>query len=70
MATVSKQTKSYIFFMAVYLSGILIGGIYTPDVMSYAKQISANKNVEQQMQPLPQKPKQLKKENTKITPVV
>jgi hypothetical protein len=56
--------------MAVYLSGILIGGIYTPDVMSYAKQISANKNVEQQMQPLPQKPKQLKKGNTKITPVV
>ena len=51
-----KRAGSYVFFMAVYLSGILIGGIYTPDVISYAKQINTFKNVEQK-----QIPQQLKK---------
>lgn len=58
-----KRAGSYVFYISVYLSGILIGGIYTPDIISYAKQISANKNVEQQLQP---KPQQLKKEKTKF----
>ena len=58
-----KRTGSYVFYIAVYLSGILIGGIYTPDVISYAKQISANKNVEQ---PIQKKPQQLKKGKTKF----
>ena len=63
-----KQARSYVFFMAVYLSGILIGGIYTPDVMNYAKQISAFKNVEQQQ--IQQKPQQLKKKKTIIQSTV
>ena len=58
-----KRAGSYVFYIAVYLSGIFIGGIYTPDVISYAKQISANKNIEQQIQ---QKPQPLKKEKTRI----
>ena len=58
-----KRAGSYVFYIAVYLSGILMGGIYTPDVISYAKQISANKNIEQ---PVQQKPQQLKKGKTKF----
>ena len=42
--------------MAVYLSGILIGGIYSPDVIKYAKQFDAFKNAEQeQIQQKPQR---------------
>jgi len=59
-----KRAGSYVFFMAVYLTGILIGGIYTPDVITYAKQINAFKNVEPQQ--IQQKPQQLKKKKTKI----
>ncbi len=59
-----KRARSYVFFMAVYLSGILIGLIYTPDVVTYAKQINAFKNVEPQQ--IQQKPQQLKKKKTKI----
>ena len=42
-----KQAKNYVFLLAVYLVGILIGGIYTPDVINYAKQFDAFKNAEQ-----------------------
>ena len=63
-----KRAGSYIFFMAVYLSGILIGEIYTPSVISYAKQINALKNVEPLQ--IQQKPQQLKKQKTIIQTTV
>ena len=63
-----KQARSYVFFIAVYLSGILIGLIYTPGVISYAKQTNAFKSEEQL--PIQQKPQQLKKEKTVIQSTV
>lgn len=59
-----KLAGRYVFFMTIYLSGILIGGVYTPKVITYAKQIIANKSVEPQQ--LQQKPQQLKKKKTRI----
>lgn len=59
-----KRAKNYVFLMAVYLSGILIGGIYTPDVIDYAKQFDAFKNAEQDQ--LQQKTQQIKKKKKKI----
>ena len=32
----------YVFYVAIYLSGILIGGIYTREVIAYSKQASSN----------------------------
>ena len=64
----SKQARSYIFFMTVYLSGIIIGGIYTPGIVSYAKQINAFKNIEPQQ--IQQKQQQLKKQKTIIQSTV
>jgi hypothetical protein len=53
--------------MAVYLSGIVIGSIYTPAVMSYAKELNAQKTEEQQIQ---QKPEKSKKTRAHIKQVV
>ena len=36
----------YGFFVAIYLSGILIGETYTSDVIAYSKQASNEKNLE------------------------
>ncbi len=47
------------FYVIVYLSGILIGQIYTPQVVAYAKQMNEQKNVEKQQNF--QKPPRLKK---------
>lgn len=54
-----KRTTNYMFLVAIYISGILIGGIYTPDLMKYAKQINAFESFEQheQVQQKPQKKK-------------
>jgi len=52
-----KKAGRNIFFMAVYLSGILIGGIYTPQLISYAKQASAQKTEQQQIQKKPKSKK-------------
>ena len=52
-----KRAINYVFLMAVYISGILIGGAFTPDVISYAKQISSNIDAEQQQKPQPIKKK-------------
>lgn len=32
-----KKGLRYFFLVSIYLSGILIGGIYTPEVVAYAK---------------------------------
>ena len=45
-----KKVCRNIFFMAVYLSGIVIGSIYTPAVMSYAKELNAQKTEQQQIE--------------------
>jgi hypothetical protein len=55
-----KKTKRFVFLMAIYLSGIVIGGVYTPEVITYAKQISAQENTV-----IPQKPQQIKKRFSK-----
>lgn len=48
------------FFMVVYLSGILIGGVYTPAVIAaYTEQPAVQKNVKQE--DIQQKPTHLKK---------
>lgn len=55
-----KKARRYVFFLAVYLSGILIGAVYTPQVITYAKQINAQKHHELQeieKKPRPKKPK-------------
>ena len=54
-----KRAVRYAYFVAIYLSGIVIGGIYTPDVISYAKEMNAQRNLEQQ--DTEQKPQQPKK---------
>lgn len=59
-----KRAKNYVLLMAVYLCGILIGGIYTPDVVNYAKQFDAFKNAEQDQ--VQQKTQQIKKKKKKI----
>ena len=43
-----KRTARYTFFVIIYLSGIVIGGVYTPDVIAYAQQLDVQKNVEKQ----------------------
>ena len=34
----SKKARRYFFLLSMYLAGILLGGIYTPKVILYAKQ--------------------------------
>lgn len=53
-----KRMARYTFFVLVYLSGILIGGVYTPEVIAYVNHPVEQKNVEQQDN---QKPTHLKK---------
>ena len=43
-----KGAGRYFFLLTIYLSGILIGGIYTPKVILYAKQLDHYKNIEKQ----------------------
>lgn len=43
-----KGARRYFFLLAIYLSGILIGGIYTPKVIHFAKQIDQYKSIEKQ----------------------
>jgi hypothetical protein len=45
-----KSASRYVFYVAIYLSGIVIGGVYTPELITYAKQMSAQ-HEEEQMQP-------------------
>lgn len=51
------------FFVAVYLSGIVIGGVFTPDVINYAKQFNAQQVEQPQLQ---QKQKPTKKKFTRL----
>ena len=55
-----KGARRYFFLLAIYLSGILIGGIYTPKVIHYAKQIGQYKNIEKQK--IQQKSPRIKKQ--------
>ena len=41
-----KKGLRYFFLVVIYLSGILIGGIYTPEVIAYAKQANNDKQIE------------------------
>jgi hypothetical protein len=41
-----KKGLRYFFLVAIYLSGILIGGIYTPEVVAYAKQTNDDNQLE------------------------
>ena len=59
-----KRSVRYVFYISVYLSGILIGGIYTPAVISYAKQFDTLNNAEQEQ--IQQKQQQLKKRKIKL----
>ncbi len=43
-----KGAGRYFFLLTIYLSGILIGGIYTPKVILYAKQLDQYNNIEKQ----------------------
>ena len=54
-----KRMARYTFFVMIYLSGILVGGVYTPEVIAYVKHSDEQKNVEQQDNL--QKPTHLKK---------
>lgn len=60
-----KRAGRYVFFIAVYLSGILIGGIYTSEVISYAKQVNAQKEIEKR-ENLPKPPRPEKKRAASI----
>jgi hypothetical protein len=51
----------------IYLSGILIGGVYTPEVVAYVKHSDDLKNVEQQNNH--QKPTHLKKKRQRTVSV-
>ncbi len=46
MVVSMKKGLRYFFLVAIYLSGILIGGIYTPEVIAYAKQADSEKTME------------------------
>lgn len=59
MNDIFKRAASYTFYVLIYLSGILIGGVYTPDVIAYVEQQNEYKNVEQRENQ--QKPPQFKK---------
>lgn len=54
-----KKARRHVFFLAIYLSGIIIGGVYTPQVVTYAKQINAHEYLETEeikKKPQPKKP--------------
>ena len=54
-----KRAASYTFYVLIYLSGIAIGGIYTPEVIAYVNQLEEQRNVERE--DIQQKPSHLKK---------
>jgi hypothetical protein len=56
-----------VFFLVIYLSGITIGLIYTPSVVSYAKQFNAQQFDQEQIE---QKPEKSRKTNQKSRQVV
>ena len=62
-----KRIARYTFFVVIYLSGILIGGVYTPDVIAYVNHTDEQKNVEQQDNL--QKPTHLKKKRQRTVSV-
>lgn len=64
--TMFKRMARYTFFVMVYLSGILIGGVYTPEVIAYVKHPVEQKNVEQQDN---QKPTHLKKKRQRTVSI-
>lgn len=53
-----KRASRYVFYVAIYLSGIVIGGVYTPEVITYAKEMSAQRELQERIQ---QPPKHIKK---------
>jgi len=55
-----KGARRYFFLLTIYLSGILIGGIYTPRVIHYAKQIDPYNSIEKQK--IQQKSPRIKKQ--------
>jgi hypothetical protein len=55
-----KGARRYFFLLMIYLSGILIGGIYTPKVILYAKHLDQYKNTEEQK--IQQKSPRIKKQ--------
>jgi len=65
--TMFKRMARYTFFVMIYLSGILIGGVYTPEVIAYVKHADEQKNVEQQN--IHQKPTHLKKKRQRTVSV-
>ncbi len=67
VGTMFKRTARYTFFVIVYLSGILIGGVYTPEVIAYVKHSDEQKNVEKQEDL--QKPPHLKKKRQRTVSV-
>ena len=62
-----KRVARYTFLVMIYLSGILIGGVYTPEVVAYVKHSDELKNVEQQNNH--QKPTHLKKKRQRTISV-
>ena len=56
-----KGAGRYFFLLVIYLSGILIGGIYTPKVIYYAKQVDQYENIEKQK--IQQKAPRIKKQD-------
>ena len=55
-----KRLSKTVFFSLIFLSGVVIGGIKTPDIVSYAKAIQNGDDVEEQEtqkknKPLPKK---------------
>ena len=45
-----------VFLSIVFISGVLIGGIYTPEIAAYSKSVDNDKNVDkQEVKPLRKK---------------
>lgn len=63
-----RRIVRFIFLILVFISGVLVGGINTSKIISYARQIDDNKQVEKQQ--IQQKPQRLKKKIRKIIQVV
>lgn len=63
-----KGARRYFFLLMIYLSGILIGGIYTPKAILYAKQLDHYINTEEQkiQQKSPPVKKQKKRTGTQV----
>ena len=62
-----KRAASYTFYVIIYLSGIAIGGIYTPEVIAYVDQLDQQRNVEREV--IQQKPSHLKKKRQRAVSV-